>query len=302
MDDKDYTSLVYVNSKGYRTILSDKNVKTHFELGARSGFTAPEIDLITQKYYDGTTKILKRQMNPRTVSISMMVTGKTEYQRDALFFQMINQLMDVSEGEEGRLYVKRSDGIIVYLNCAYTSGLNVTEDYRRFQRFTLEFYAADPYFYRDLEPVSIVLPPESRLTLRDRILLGAGHVLGETTGEGYGIVKNNGYESILPVIKAKRLNGNFRITNKTTGQTLALNNITTGADQTLVIDTRSSSKSIKIVNSDGTWIAAGQYLDWENIDMDFEIAPGENEITFAAGIGSYTEGIDLEMSERFLSA
>lgn len=302
MDDQEYASLVYVNAKGIRTVLSDRAIKTHFELGGRTGFTAPEVELITQKYFDGTTKILKRQMQPRTVTISMIVKGKTEYQRDALFFQMINQLMDISEGEVGRLYVKRSDDSIVYLNCAYTSGLSVTEDYRRFQQFTLEFFAADPYFYRDLEIVPITLPPEAKLTLRDRLLLGTGHVLGETSGEGYGIVKNNGYESILPVIKAKRINGTFRITNETTHQTLALNNIVTEADQTLVIDIRGNTKSIKIVNPDGSWISAGQYLDWSNINMEFEIASGENYISFAAGVGSYTEGIELEMSERFLSA
>jgi len=302
MDDKDFTSLVYVNAKGIRTVLADKAVKTHFEIKGRSGFTAPDVQLITQTYFDGTVKILKRQLQPRTVIINMMVTGKTEYQRDALFFQMINQLMDVSGGEVGRLYVKRSDGSTVYLNCAYQAGLNVTEDYRRFQQFALEFYAADPYFYRDLEIVPITLPPEAKITLRDRLLLGDGHVLGETSGEGYGIVKNNGYESILPVIKAKRINGSFRITNNTTGQTLALNNIVTEVDQTLVIDIRGETKSIKIVNSDGSWITAGQYLDWSNINMEFEIVSGENEITFSAGTGSYTEGIEIELSERFLSA
>lgn len=302
MDNKVFPSLVYVNAKGIRTTLAEQNLKTHFEIKGRSGFTAPEIELKTQKYFDGTTKVLKRQMQPRTVSINMIAIGKTEAQRDALFFQMISQLMDVSGGEIGKLYVMRSDGIVVYLNCAYMSGLSVTEDYRRFQQFTLEFYAADPYFYRDIEITPITLPPESKITLRDGLLFGAGHVLGETTGEGYGIVKNNGYESILPVIKAKRINGTFRITNETTHQTLALNNIVTEQDQTLVIDTRGSTKSIKIVNSDGTWLSAGQYLDWENINMEFEIASGENVITFSAGVGSYTEGIEIEMSERFLSA
>ena len=302
MDNSVYAKLVFINAAGIRTALSDEFINTHWELRGRSGFSAPEVELITQKYADGITKILKRQINPRTITLNMVVTGKNKAQRDALFFQMINQLMDVSEGEVGRLYITRSDGFIVYLNCAYSSGLNVTEEYQRFHKFTLEFFAADPYFYRDLEIVPITLPPEAKLTLRDRLLLGTGHVLGETSGEGYGIVKNNGYESILPVIKAKRINGTFRITNETTHQTLALNNIVTEADQTLVIDIRGNTKSIKIVNPDGTWISAGQYLDWSNINMEFEIASGENYISFAAGVGSYTEGIELEMSERFLSA
>lgn len=302
MDNRVFPSLTFVNKKGVQTVLAEKNLKTLFEIRGRSGFTAPDVELITQKYFDGTTKVLKRQVQPRTVAINMIAVGKSEAHRDDLFFKMISQLMDVSGGEIGKLYVTRSDGLVVYLNCAYSSGLNVTEDYRRFQQFTLEFYAADPYFYRDLEILRVELPSESRITLRDRLLFGSGHVLGETTGEGYGIVKNTGSESILPVIKTKRLNGDFRITNKTTNQTLILNDIVTTTDQTLVIDTRPSTKSIKIVNSDGSWTAAGQYLDWANINMDFEIAPGENQIEFSAGVGSYTDGIDIEMSERFLSA
>ena len=302
MDNRVFPSLVFVNAKGVRTVLAGENITTHFEIRGRSGFTAPDVELITQKYFDGTTKVLKRQVQPRTIAINMIVVGKSEVKRDALFFQMITQLMDISGGEIGRLYITRSDGVVVYLNCAYSSGLNVTEDYRRFQQFTLEFFAADPYFYRDLEILHVSLPFESRITLRDGLLFGAGHVLGETTGEGYGIVKNIGSESILPVIKTKRINGDFQIMNETTNQRLILNDIITTSDQTLVIDTRPSTKSIKIVNSDGTWTAAGQYLDWENINMDFEIAPGENRISFSAGVGSYTDGIDIEMSERFLSA
>ena len=302
MDNNIFASLYFVNAAGIRTVLSDQSVKTHWELRGRSGFSAPEVELITQKYAGGVTKVLKRQINPRTVTLNMVVTGKSKSQRDALFFQMINQLMDVSAGEVGRLYIKRSDGIVVYLNCAYVSGLSVTEEYRIFHKFTLEFYAADPYFYRDLPSEIVTLPPESKITLHDGLLFGAWHVLGETTGEGYGVIRNNGYESINPIIKAYRINGSFRIENRTTGQILALNNITTEINETLVIDTREYQKSIKIIHADGTETAAGQYLDWSNIDMYFEIVQGDNEIYFSAGVGSYTEGIVLEMAERYLSA
>lgn len=302
MDKHAYASVVFENAAGIRTVLSDENVKTHWELRGRSGFSAPEVELVTQKYADGTTKVLTRQIKPRPITLNMVVTGKTKAQRDALFFQMINQLMDVSGGEVGKLYLRRSDGVTVYLNCAYTSGLAVTEEYRLFHKFTLEFFAADAYFYRDLPEATIELPAESKITLRDFLLLGAGHVLGETTGEGYGIIRNNGYESILPVIKAKRVSGNFTITNQTTNQTLIVSGITISPDEWLVIDCRPSTKSIKIIHADGSESAAGQYLDWSNIDMIFELVHGDNEITFNAGVGSYTEGITLEMSERYLSA
>ena len=302
MDNNIHETVVFQNASGEIITLSDPTVSHCWELRGRSGFSAPDVDIITQKYANGVTKILKRQLQPRTVSLNMIVIGKDKSQRDALFYDMAGRLMDAASTDgEGRLILRRSDGVIVYLNCVYSSGLRITEEYRKFHRFTLEFFAADPYFYSDLDDVEISLGSDAKITLRDRLLLGTGHVLGEITGEGHGIVKNNSYETILPVIKAKRINGTFRITNETTGQVLAFNNIITDVDQTLVIDTRGSTKSVKIVNPDGSWITAGQYLDWSNINMDFEIVQGENEITFSAGVGSYTEGITLEMSQRFLS-
>lgn len=301
--DKIHETVVFENGSGEMITLSDPAVSNCWELRGRSGFSAPEIDVITQKYANGVTKVLKRILMPRTVTLNMIVIGKNKAQRDALFYDMTSRLLDAANGDSiGKLIIRRSDGIIVYLNCVYSSGLKITEEYQKFHRFTLEFYAADPYFYSDLEDVEIQLGSDAKITLRDRLLLGTGHVLGEITGEGHGIVRNNSYESILPVIRAKRINGTIRITNETTGQVLALNNIVTEYDQELVIDTRGNTKSIKIVNPDGTWISAGQYLDWSNINMDFEIIQGENEITFSAGVGSYTEGIVLEMSQRFLSA
>lgn len=300
--DKTFESLVYENASGVKTILSDRMISSYWELRGRSGFSAPEIEIITQKYASGVTKVLKRITQPREVSVNMVVTGKSRTERDTMFFRMIDQIMDISGGEVGKLYIKRSDGVEVYLNCSYSSGLSVAEDYRKFHKFTLSFYAADPYFYRDISDVIITLPSDSKLTLRDGIYLGEGHVLGETSGRGYGIIKNASGESLDPIIKATRVSGNFEITNLTTGSVLRLNNIDSLSTDTLIIDTRESTKSIYLEHTDGTHTAAGQYLDWSNIDLEFPIISGDNEIEFEAGAGSYTEGVTFALSERYISA
>lgn len=302
MDKETFESLVYENASGVRTILSDRMISSYWELRGRSGFSAPEVEIITQKYASGVTKVLKRITKPREMSINMVVTGKSRSQRDTMFFRMIDQIMDVSGGEVGKLYIKRSDGVEVYINCSYSSGLSVAEEYTKFHKFTLEFYAADPYFYRDISDVIITLPSDSKLTLRDGIYLGEGHVLGETSGRGYGIIKNASGESLDPIIKATRVSGNFEITNLTTGSVLRLNSIDSLSTDTLVIDTRESTKSIYLEHTDGTRTAAGQYLDWGNIDLEFPIISGDNEIEFEAGAGSYTEGVTFSLSERYISA
>ena len=300
--DNVFESLIFENSSGVQTILSDQMIDSYWELRGRTGFSAPEVELISQRYASGVTKVLRRITQPRTIDINMIVTGQTTAMRDTLFFRMIGQLMDVTNGETGKLYVRRSDGVTVYLNCAYSSGLRVKDEYRKLQKFTLTFYAADPYFYHDLDDVSIILPPSSKITLRDGLYLGQGHVLGETLGTGIGTIYNASSESIQPVIRATRVSGQFVITNQTTGDELILNGIYTGTTDVLVIDTREATKSIYIQHADGTRTAAGQYLDWSNIDLKFPIISGENVITFEAGVGSYTEGVIFSLSERYLSA
>lgn len=297
-----FESLVYVNASGARTVLSDRMISSYWEMRGRTGFSAPEVELITQKYASGVTKVLKRITQPREVSIQMAVTGRNRAMRDALFFSMIDTIMDISGGDVGRLYIKRSDGMEVYLNCSYSSGLCVKEEYHKLHKFTLSFYAADPYFYRDLADVTVDLPPESKLTLRDWLVLGEGHVLGETSGVGRGVIKNASGNVLYPVIRAMRISGNFSITNLTTGSELVLKNIESLTSDTLVIDTRESSKSIFLEHADGTRTAAGQYLDWGNIDLDFPIISGNNDIRYEAGAGSYTEGVVFQMAERYISA
>ena len=297
-----FESLVYENASGIRTVLSDSMISSYWEMRGRTGFSAPEIEIITQKYASGVTKVLKRITQPREVSIQMVVTGKNRAKRDTLFFEMIDQIMDISGGDVGKLYITRGDGVTVYLNCSYSSGLSVQEEYQKFHKFTLSIYAADPYFFRDLADVLVDLPPESKLTLRDWVVLGEGHVLGETSGIGRGTIRNATGSRMDPIIRAKKISGNFSITNLTTGNELVLKNINSLTSDTLVIDTRETSKSIFLEHADGTKTAAGQYLDWGNIDLDFPIIPGDNDIRYEAGAGSYTEGVVFQMSERYISA
>lgn len=293
--------LCFENSSGQEVILSSPDITKWFELRGRTGFTAPEIDLITQKYANGKTKILKRQLKPRTVTVTMMVTEESEAERDRVFFEMISRLMDVDGGDTGKLYVRCSDGMIVYLNCAYSSGLSVEEEYRRFQRFTLEFYAPDAYFYRDLDDMTVEVEYGGFLTLSDTHLFG-NHKMGEFDSTGSGIIVNTGIEILQPVIRLQRVNGTVTISNEDTGDVISMKNMSMTEGQTLVIDTRDDSKNIYIENPDGSTQQAGQNLDWSNQDYEFPIIPGNNHISYVGGVGSIIDKLTFSMSERYLSA
>lgn len=292
--------IYFENSSGQQVILNAPEITRWMELGNMTGFTAPEVDIIRQKYANGITKILKRQLLPRTVSFTMLVTGTTTAERDAIFSDMVDKLMDVSGEGIGKLYIQKSDGMTVYLNCVYSSGLDVKEQYRKAHRFTLEFLAADPYFYRDLPLSKIALPTEGRLTLRDGVALGR-HKLGENIGKTSGVINNTTNGNINPLIDAGSIRGSLVIVNETTGEELKLQNVKSPTDSRLIIDTREESKSIYFKLADGSEQQAGQYLDWNNLDFSFALIPGENVIRYEVGAGSYTEAVMFTMSERYLS-
>ena len=296
-----FESLYFVNSDGVRVDLSIEGKTDAWELIGRRGFSAPPVELITQRYANGVTKLLRRLIEPRTVSISMVVVGNSTEERDAVFFDMIGKLFGSGDGV-GRLYAMRSDGLEVYLNCAYSQGLDVFEEYRKFHRFSLDFYASDPYFYRELQSTDIIVPPENKLTLHDGFIVGNYHKIGEYIGEGYGIVNNNSQVTLDPIIQLKGARGSFTVTNEATGKYIKMNNLALVASDTLVINTRQNERGIYIVHADGSKEQAGQYLSWSTIDFDFPILVGENPINFEVGVGSATEYLRFMLAEQYLSA
>ena len=306
MRNKAFRKLSFVNASGNQVLIFDETINNRWELGGRWGFTAPQVTPIKETYANGVTKVLKRVVEPRSCGVNVIAVGKTEEQLDDDFGEMLEILMDVSNGVIGKLYVTRSDGSEVYLNCMYISGADVAKDYRRFRNFKLEFYAADPYFYRDLDDVFINVPLSARLTLHDGLYLSNDltkvHVLGENTGTGTGAILNNGSDLIQPIMRISRVKGDLSVTNKQTGDKIEFDDILIPRGDTLVIDTRDSDKNIYIEHEDGTISPAGQFLNWGNIEFDFSLTPGENIIEFVTGSRSTTDGMTFKMSERYLSA
>lgn len=298
-----FKALTFENSAGDRVVIFDEHVANRWEMSGRWGFTAPEITNITETYASGITKVLRRIVKPRTCGVNLILKGKTRAQRDAEFDEMVEILMDVyGEGDTGRLYVTRSDGSVVYLNCVYSGGANIKEEYRLFHKFSIEWFGADPYFYRDLDDVFIEVPPSERLTLHDGLYLGQGHVLGENSGTGVKTIINQGSGVISPVLKISRVKGSLTIVNETNGDTIEFEDITIVKGDNLVIDTRDATKTIYVEHQDGTISNASQFLNWGNIEFDFHLNPGENVIKFTAAERSTTEGMTLQLSERYLSA
>lgn len=294
-----YESITYKNASGKIVHIADKNNSKWLDIGRREGFEAPEIELFTQKYVNGATKIIGRVMEPRTIKIRLILIGKSKAERDALFHALVKDLIDIDGGEKGEMTIKRSDGTEVTLYCSYVSGLNVVDEYRRFHRFTLEFMADDPYFYGQNIARKVGTTTSDILTLAEDLYLGVWY-LGIGNIEGGGVVNNPLDIDSDPVITIPGQRLYITITNVTTGQVLRFTNLGMNLGESLVIDTRPSQKEAYIVQVNGKTRSVSNCMDWSNTNMEMRLIPGDNVIEWT----SYGEGdvLTMNIQERYLSA
>ena len=294
-----FESVIYENASGNRVILSSPAVTSYWELRGRYGFTAPEIELITQKYVNGAVKIVGRIVKPRICGINMVVTGETTAKRDAVFFDMVEKLMDVDGGDVGKLYITRSDGLVVILNCTYSSGLRVTDEYRKFHRFTLEFYAEDPYFYSDPYVQMIDSIEAEIVTLSYDLYLGIW-TLGEGESSGTGTITNPTNQNIEPIYRIAGIRRSLMIKNNSTGQAMAFNDLDMYPGDSIVIDTRGKIKSAYIRKANGATISIMDKIDWSNEEFTLPLVPGQNSIS----VDSHGAAAPLivDIMQKFLSA
>ena len=288
-----FEALSYVNPSGKTVLISDTSVTKYWELRGRSGFSAPDVELITQKFANGTTKVLKRFIAPRTVKINMVLVGDTTADRDQYFAQMVSDLIDIGGGNEGKLYVTRSDGTQVYLNCTYSSGMNVVDEYRKFHRFTLEFYASDPYFYKDLPSITLL---ENRTSSGSTILSGPVTVV------------NDGGVPLQPVIRVKNSTINagyfvFMIGNNAK-LSVDCHDLNLTNQETLIIDTRELNKNLYVINSDNSITPAWKNLVWNDTVLEAPIPVGTSTVQFNVTYPTTcTIGLaELLLTNRYLSA
>lgn len=265
--DKKNEYIYFVNSQGKSVVLVDPNNTRYFEMKGRYGFSAPEVDIFSQKFASGKTKYFGKAIKPRTCGINMLVTGKTSAECDRVFFEMLEVLLDADGAGEGKLYVRRYDGLFLTLHCVYASGMRITEEYRRFRRFTVEFFAADPWFYDERK--YDLSKYDDELTIVNR-----------TSNNIYP------YIYISEVYETSAIDDNDYITNATTDKTITFY---THSDAPILkryvdidIYTEESVRGIygtyEYWNEDlDTSIPVPKLIGYDLSVLDFPIIPGKNE-------------------------
>ena len=299
MADNIFKTLVYENPSGVQTILSSPAMTNYWEVGRRKGFTAPSVKIITQKYVNGNVRIVNTIKEPRTVSVTMILTGKTEASRDKYFHDMVDRLMDVSKGDVGKLYIMRSDGLKVHLNCAYASGLDVVDQYKNLSKFTLEFYAADPYFY-GVESIQTAEWSEGdMLTLSQTLTLGAW-CLGWGNLATTKLLTNKLYGAVDPIYEIEGIRKSIVLRNASVKTFIEFDGLEMKSGDTLIIDTRERYKRAYIRHEDGTETTAMGALRWKTISLSLPVPSGESYLS-AESVGE-NYPLNVVMMNQYLSA
>jgi len=281
MDDRD---LVYfVNSKGKTAFLSTPDSKNYWEMKGRSGFTAPQIDNFYEKFASGNAVYFGKALKPRHCSMKMLCKGRNSEECDRVFYNMLSVLLDADGSGEGRLYIKRPNAERLYLNCVYSGGMDIAEQYRKYKKFSIEFFAANPWFYA----------VKKSCTLYDMTQTNPRYTLQYTNPTNV----NQIFE--LNFCNPERDWGIQRsIVNASTEKKLTFVNTTIFPNEdfdkkySLYARFEQDRIDIRMNGSDGTKKDGTSVFDWNNTDKDFYIIPGENIITIA----DFSTGADFNLS------
>lgn len=266
MDDFIY----FVNSQGKRAVLASPQNNNYWVTSGRSGFSAPDVEIFSEKLASGRTQYMGKCLKPRTCSLKMICRGKTSAEKDKIFLDMLDTLLDAEGSGEGRLYYRRYDGSMVYLNCVYTGGMNVVKQYEKFQQFTLPFYAADPTYYVVANAVAI---PRTQSTVT---------------------VNNNTDKNMCFYMIVGGYNANWNIsgtiTNTTTSKMLRFSNerpYSSIGNYYVVVDLREHQKNAYLYSLREKTRRSMYGLLKSNSDLDFAIVPGQNTVEFNLTLTSF---------------
>jgi len=139
----------YENARGEEIVLDDTERSFLGELYGRQGTEAPKLKFSEILYGDGSTDIVAMAAEPREVTLYFWAPAGTPKFRQRL--EDIKQKL-VQTGSRtggwGKLKIRRPDGVMVVLNCAYIAGMDdLVRDAPKAIKFALTFRANDPLFY-----------------------------------------------------------------------------------------------------------------------------------------------------------
>lgn len=297
--------LSYVTNKGIEVVLDNyETEKTIWELYGRTGFEAPAINFIDEQYADGMIETVAVTIPARNITVNLVVHGKTRLQRNEVLHGIVNQIVEYGARTSwGKLKVEQADGTIVYLNCFYSGGLeSQAESDPLTHLLSLNFHAADPYFYDTAMTQTVFQDTEqSGLYLGDTVYLSDTTYLEGGALSSDMQIDNPG-QLTYPVIRIQGPARNIKVENLTANAKVE---ITTGyalpAGEVLRIDCRDRRRGITHISAGGVETDRTDLLA-SGSSLVFPLLSGANRIKLTYTDTTAATHMKFMFQKRFLSA
>jgi len=298
-------SLSYVTNKGVEVVLDNyETEKTVWELYGRTGFEAPGVNYIDEQYADGSIETVAVTIPARDVTVNLIVHGKTRLQRNEVLHGIVNQIFEYGARTSwGKLKVELADETVVYLNCFYSGGLeSQAETDPLTHLLSLNFHAADPYFYDTAMTQSILQDTE-----QSGLYLGDSVYLSDTTYLAGGALSSdiqidNPGQLTYPVVEVHGPAKNIKIENLTSNAKIEIiAGYTLQAGEVLRIDCRDRHRGITHISTGGIETDRTDLLK-SGSSLVFPLLSGSNRIKLTYTDTTAATHMKFMFQKRFLSA
>jgi hypothetical protein len=276
----------WVTPSGFEIVLTNN---TWIDIIGWEGFGMVDLTHIEQETPYQYGAYYKRTKIPaRDVTLNGMVWGEG---RQGLFdsLSILRSMFNFRQGI-GKIRFTTPNGNTLELNCLYKDGLQgasgTDNDGVCWQKISLVFRCFDPFWYGQTTTLSFLIadnPPQwfplLPITLGGDAVTADFNVFidGDAPSEPYWTITGPGTNPTL--------------TNVTTNQTLALENVSLGAGEQIFVDTR--NRTITNTNGDNLF----PRLKWGSGFWDLE--PGGNKIRIAMAGADTESKIDLSYQPRY---
>lgn len=276
--------LRYITGNGEIVDLDDYAVgNTIWEIFGRTGAAAPPVEFTDETLATGYTETLALRVLPRDLTIPILIRGVSTAHRDQVLRRITQGL--IAHGfrrAAGRLMVAAADGRSAYLNCVYSGGLeSVSDEDPLIYRATLNFHAADPYWYDDKAQEFLLSDPaQSGLYFGDRFYFGdSTFFLGGLYNDTVQF-ENEG-ETVYPVVTVVGPIERLRIEQGGAFFTL-IEGFKLEAGEILRIDFRDRTRGIQLTRVGGTTEDVTHFLaPGATLIFPFRSGPNQLKLTYS---------------------
>lgn len=299
--------LSYKNARGETAILDDTERRFIWENYGRTGTEAPTLEYTEVTYADGSTEIIAINMQPRECTFNFTVP--MDKRKPALrekFEALKQQLIQTGarEGDWGQLMIRRPDGRELFLNCAYTGGLDeFIREYPLVGQFSLTFRAQDALFYDGFEQTYTIQQDDRAgyLFMDPALFMDPSLYMMSAQGNTGSDLYING-DLIYPKIIINGPAENISLINKTTGRKIILSSsVSLEMNERITITTEKRNRTIKMRDKNGVTTNLMSKLTSAS-SLNWWLTRGTNNIEFKNTATTPESYLQFRYKEGYLSA